>query len=136
MHANLGEGNLVCYNHCHAEFVGQTLQASEKKSEMLLPVGELASADVIRPVVAQVGLFHSMRRQRSGGRREQLPVEGRRTVHNDEGIARFGHHGSGLCEQLCLVVAVVGARVGHVVEHVVTCHPRNTRNLYPDFSDS
>lgn len=53
------KGNLVCNDHRHAKFVGQTLQTSEEKSQMLLPIGELASADVIRPVFAHVVLFRS-----------------------------------------------------------------------------
>ena len=43
-------------------------------------------------------------------------IEGHGGVDDEEGKARLAHHLAGLVEELELVVAVIGARVGDVVE--------------------
>ena len=75
-----------------AELVGETLEGAHELREVGLARGELAAA-------GEVGA-----------------VEGGGRVDDEEGEARLAHHVGGLVEELELVVRVVGARVGDVVE--------------------
>ena len=82
-----------------AELVRQPLQRAHEFREMRLPVRQLAAAGEIGAV------------ERGGA------------VDDEQGEARLAHHLAGLVEQLQLVVGIVGARVGDVVEHLFAVEP-------------
>lgn len=88
---DLGD-NLIGNNDGDAEFVRETLERTHELGEVRLAGGELAAA-------CEIGTVER------GGR-----------VDNEEGKAGLAHHGGGLVEELELVIAVVGASVGDVVE--------------------
>jgi hypothetical protein len=67
--------------------------------KLLLALGELAAAGVVRAV------------QRG------------RAVDDEERVARLGHHRAGVHEELGLVLRVVGAGEGDVLQDVVRVHP-------------
>ena len=75
-----------------AEFVREPLQRAHEFRKVRLPRGEFAAAGEVGAV------------ERSGA------------VDDEEGEAGLAHHVGGLVEQLELVVGVVGAGVGDVVE--------------------
>lgn len=84
--------NLVRNHHRNTKLIRKTLQHSHELGEMTLAGTEFASAGKV------------------------CAVEGGGTVDDEESKAGFGHHGGGLVEELELVVRVVGAGVGNVVE--------------------
>ena len=86
--------DLIRNNDRDAELVRETLEGAHKFGEVGLAGGELAAA-------GEVGA-----------------VEGGGGVDDEEGEARLAHHVGGLVEELELVVRVVGAGVGDVVEHL------------------
>jgi hypothetical protein len=86
--------HLIGDEHRHTELVGQALQHSHEARQMHLTGRQFPSA-------AEVG-----------------PVEGGSAVNHQQRIPGLRHHVRRLHEQLRLVVAVVGARVGDVVEHL------------------
>jgi len=75
-----------------AKLIRQTLQRAHELGQMRLARRELPATD-------EVGA-----------------IERRRGVDDQQGKARLAHHGRGLVQQLQLVVGVVGAGVGDVVE--------------------
>ena len=77
-----------------AELVGETLEGAHELRKVGLPGGELAAA-------GEVGA-----------------VEGCCRVDDEEGEAGFTHHVRGLVEELQLMIRVVGAGVGDVVEYL------------------
>ena len=79
-----------------AKLVRQPLERAHELGEVVLARGELAAA-------GEVGA-----------------VEGGGGVDDEQGEAGLGHHLGGLVEELELVVGVVGARVGDVVEDFFT----------------
>jgi len=87
--------HLIGNNDSNTELIRQPLQGAHELGEVRLARRQLAAADEVGAV------------QRRG------------RVDDEQGEARLAHHGRGLVQQLQLVVRVVGARVGHVVEHLL-----------------
>lgn len=78
-----------------AELVREALEGAHELREVCLPGGELAAA-------GEVGA-----------------VEGGGGVDDEEGEAGFAHHVRGLVEELELMVGIVSAGVGDIVQHLL-----------------
>jgi len=87
--------HLVGDHHRHAELVCEAHQVAEKPREVHLASRELSTAAVVGPV-------------ERGGR-----------VDDNQGVPGLGHHGGSLGEEGELVVGVVGAGEGDVVEDLL-----------------
>ena len=79
----------------NTELVRQPLQVSQELAEVHLSTGQL-------PATTEIG-----------------SVQGGRTVHNQQRVTRFAHHRRRLDQQVHLMVGVVGACAGDVVEHAL-----------------
>mmetsp|Transcript_11584 Transcript_11584/g.24720 ORF Transcript_11584/g.24720 Transcript_11584/m.24720 type:complete len:269 (-) Transcript_11584:154-960(-) len=90
--------DLVGNKHRHAELLGETGQLPQKLGKLHLSLGELATARIIGTV------------ERRGG------------IDDDERVPILGHDGRGHFEEFSLVLAVVGAGVGDVLERDVGIH--------------
>ena len=95
---DLGD-DLVGDDDGDAELVREALQRAHEPGQVRLAVRELAAA-------GEIGA-----------------VEGGGAVDDEEGKAGLAHHLAGLVQQLQLVVGIVGARVGHVVQHLFAVEP-------------